>query len=183
MISMQTISTSVVPWIEIDIDSSDCHTADEVYEKLRSQFGKLISGGKALVTALRVRITGSSEAHAELNRDPDSVRNEVMSLAAEYGNGLLWVERVQVATLPLVDREALLKRDDPIGEVARIVAELRRDTSRVAEWESIVELQKKLPAELAEGPDPLRIDASALSVALEEAEGLLLARLAAMESL
>jgi hypothetical protein len=36
MISMQAISTSVVPWIEIDIDSSDCHTADEVYEKLRS---------------------------------------------------------------------------------------------------------------------------------------------------
>jgi hypothetical protein len=128
-------------------------------------------------------VSASREVHAELNRDPDSVRNEVMSLAAEYGNGLLWVERVQVATLPLVDREALLKRDDPIGEVARIVAELRRDTSRVAEWESIVELQKKLPAELAEGPDPLRIDASALSVALEEAEGLLLARLAAMESL
>src|SRR5437764_6763965 len=97
-ISLQTISTSVVPWIEIDVDVSACQSADDFYDILRSRFRNLVSGGSERVTALRVRITGTSEAHAELNRDPDEVRNETMSLASESGSGMLWVERVTVAT-------------------------------------------------------------------------------------
>ena len=133
------------------------------------------------MTALRVRITGTSEAHAELNRDPDEVRNETMSLASESGSGMLWVERVTVATQPRMDRAALLKRDDPLGEVARIVTEIRKHPAQLAEWNPVVELEKKLPAEVAEGPDPLQLDAATLSAAMDEAEALLFARLSAME--
>jgi hypothetical protein len=128
-----------------------------------------------------VRIVGSSEAHAELNRDPDEVRNQTMSLASECGDGLLWVERVSVATQPVVDRAALLRRDDPLGEVARIVAEIRKDPSQLTEWSSVVELEKKLPAEVAESGDSLCLDAATLNAAMEEAEALLFARLSAAE--
>lgn len=181
-ISLQTISTSVVPWIEIEIDASAYQSVDDVYEALRSRFRSLVSEGNDRVTALRVRITGSSEAHAELSRNPDEVRNQTMSLASEYGNGLLWVERVTVATQRRVDRAALLKRDDPIGEVARIVAELRQNPASLAGWNVIAELEKKLPGDL-DAAEPISLDAAAVSVALEEAEGLLLARLSALESL
>lgn len=181
VISLRTISTSVVPWIEIEVDVSGCQTADDYYDLLRSRFRSLLSEGNERVTALRVRITGTSEAHAELNRDPDEVRNQTMSLAGEYGSGLLWVERVTVATQPRVDRAALLKRDDPLGEVARIVAEIRKNPVQVAEWSPVVELGKKLPADVGEGADPLQLDVSTLSAAMEEAEALLFARLSAME--
>ena len=73
------------------------------------------------MTALRVRIVGVTDAHSELNRDAEQIRNEAISIASECGDGLFWVERVQVATQPRWDREELLKRDDPIGEVARIL--------------------------------------------------------------
>ena len=106
-------------WSEVEIDASDCQTADDLYDKLPALFRKLVSESHERVTALRVRIAGSSEAHAELNRDPEVVRNEVMSLASEFGNGLLWIERVQVATAARIDRQALLTRDDPVGEVMR----------------------------------------------------------------
>ena len=180
-ISLQTISTSVVPWIEIDVDVSACQSADDFYDILRSRFRSLVSDGSERVTALRARITGTSEAHAELNRDPDEVRNETMSLASESGSGMLWVERVTVATQPRMDRAALLKRDDPLGEVARIVTEIRKHPAQLAEWNPVVELEKKLPAEVAEGPDPLQLDAATLSAAMDEAEALLFARLSAME--
>jgi hypothetical protein len=85
--------------------------------------------------------------------------------------------------LPSIDREALLKRDDPIGEVARIVAGLRHDPTSVTAWDTIAELQKKLPSEIGEGADPLKLDVATLSTAVEEAEGLLLARLSASEAL
>ena len=182
-ISVEKVFTSVVPWIEAEIDASGCQSADDVYEILRVRFGTLHSESKERVTALRLRIVGATNAHAELNRDAEQVRNEAISIGNECGNGLIWIERVQVATQPRWDRDQLLKRDDPIGEVARIVAALRQDVATVATWGSIMELQNKLPAELAEGTEPIKLDTATLSTAIEEAEGLLLARLLSSEAL
>jgi DNA repair exonuclease SbcCD nuclease subunit len=182
-ISVEKVFTSVVPWIEAEIDASGCQSADDVYEILRVRFGTLHSESKERVTALRLRIVGATNAHAELNRDAEQVRNEAISIGNECGNGLIWIERVQVATQPRWDRDRLLKRDDPIGEVARIVAALRQDVASVATWGSIMELQNKLPAELAEGAEPIKLDTATLSTAIEEAEGLLLARLLSSEAL
>lgn len=182
-VSIEPISTSVVPWVQAEVDASGCQTADDVYERVRTGLAGLLSKGKERVTALRLRILGTTDAHTELNRDPEQVRNEAISIANECGNGLLWVERVQVATLPRLDREALLSRDDPIGEVVRIVAGLRHEPTSVTAWDAIAELQKKLPSEIAEGADPVKLDFDTLRTAIEEAEGLLLARLSAAEAL
>lgn len=181
-ISVETIPTSVLLWSEVEIDASDCQTADDLYEKLPALFRKLISESHERVTALRVRITGSSDAHTDLNRDPEVVRNEVMSLASEFGNGLLWIERVQVATAARIDRQALLTRDDPVGEVMRVLAALREDPGQATDWEGIAELKKRLPKEGAGDADPIVLDVRALATAIDEAEALLLARLSALES-
>jgi DNA repair exonuclease SbcCD nuclease subunit len=175
-VSIETIPTSVLLWSEVEIDASDCQTVDDLYDKLPALFGKLVSGSHERVTALRVRIAGSSEAHTELNRDPEVVRNEVMSLASEFGNGLLWIERVQVATAAPINPQALLTRDDPVGEVMRALAALREDPPRAADWEGIAELKKRLPKEGADDADPIVLDVRALATAIDEAEALLLAR-------
>jgi hypothetical protein len=60
---------------------------------------------------------------------------------------------------------------------------LRKDAASVGNWSSMVELRNKLPAELAEGAEPIKLDLDTLSRAIEEAEGLLLARLLATEVL
>jgi DNA repair exonuclease SbcCD nuclease subunit len=182
-ISIEKIFTSVVPWVEAEIDAAGCRTAEEVYEKLRDRLEALLSGAQERVTAVRLSIVGATDAHSELNRDPEQARNEAISIANECGNGLLWIERLQIATLPRLDRNALLKRDDPIGEIVRIVAALRQDPTSLVSWEAIAELQNKLPSGLADGAEPIKLDAATLSTALEEAEALLLARLAASEVL
>jgi DNA repair exonuclease SbcCD nuclease subunit len=181
-ISLQTISTSVVPWIEIAIDASSCQNGEEVYDKLRLQLEEVVAKAKERVSAVRLRITGLSDAHAELNRDPEEVRSQAISIANECGGGLLWIERVTVATSPRIDRNALLLRDDPIGEVVRVLAAMREDSAGIAELDTIEELRKKLPNEIAEGPEPVALDAATLGLAMEEAEGLLLARLSALEA-
>ena len=129
-----------------------------------------------------MRIAGSSDAHTELNREPEVVRNEVMSLANEFGNGLLWIERVQVATAPRIERQVLLTRDDPVGEVIRALASLREDPAQTADWEGIAELKKRLPIDGVGDTDPIVVDVRALATAIDEAEALLLARLSALES-
>jgi len=179
--SIDTISTSAVPWFQADVDASGCQTADEVYEKLRIELEGILSRSKERVTAVRLRIVGTTEAHAELSRDLEQVRHEAISIANECGNGLFWVERVQVATSPRLNRDDLLKRDDPIGEVVRIVATLRQDPASLANWDAIAELQKKLPDEVADGAEPVKLDVLTLSMAIEEAEAVLLSRLSALE--
>src|SRR5579863_10246255 len=181
-ISISPISTSVVPWIESCIDASGCQNADEVYDKLRTTLGALVLQAKERVTAVRLKLSGATDAHTELNRDPDQVRNESISIANECGNGLLWIERVQVATLPRFDRASLLTRDDPVGEIVRIVATLRSNPAALDNFSSIQELRKKLPPDIAEGAEPIELDTSTLVAALEEAEGLLLARLSVVEA-
>ena len=181
--SIDTISTSAVPWFQADVDASGCQTADEVYEKLRIELEGILSRSKERVTAVRLRIVGTTEAHAELSRDLEQVRHEAISIANECGNGLFWVERVQVATSPRLNRDDLLKRDDPIGEVVRIVATLRQDPASLANWDAIAELQKKLPDEVADGAEPVKLDVLTLSTAIEEAEAVLLSRLSALEAL
>lgn len=182
-ISLDTIPTSVVPWFEVDVDASGCQTADEVYEKLRIGLEQMLSQNKERVTAVRLRLQGITDAHAELSRDLEQVRHEAISIANECGNGLLWVERVQVATSPRLNRDELLKRDDPIGEVVRIIAMLRQDPAGLASWDAIADLQKKLPDEVADGAEPAKLDTATLSAAIEEAEGVLLSRLSALEAL
>lgn len=181
-ISIETISTSVVPWFQTDIDASGCRTAEEVYEKLRLGLEAMLSQSSERVTAVRLRIFGTTDAHGELSRDLEQVRHEAISIATECGRGLFWVERVEVSTSPRLNRDELLKRDDPIGEVVRILATLRQDPAALASWSAIAELQKKFPDELANGPEAVKLDVAVLSAAIDEAEGVLLSRLSGLEA-
>jgi DNA repair protein SbcD/Mre11 len=182
-ISLKTIPTSVVPWLEIDVDASTCSSAEDVYESLRTALANQTAQQRDRVQALRLHIFGNTDAHLQLSRDPEQVRSEAISIANECGGGLLWLERVQIATLPKLDREALLLRDDPVGEVVRIAADLHRDSANLTGWNIVEELRKKLPTDLNEGGEPVAPDSAAVSAALQEAEALLLARLSALEPL
>src|SRR5439155_14022787 len=128
---------------------------------------QMLSQNKERVTAVRLRVQGITDAHVELSRDLEQVRHEAISIANECGNGLLWVERVQVATSPRLNRHELLKRHDPIGEVVRIIAMLRQDPAGLASWDAIADLQKKLPDEVADGAEPGTLDVATLSTAIE----------------
>src|SRR6185312_10802450 len=180
-ISVEQIPTSVVPWVQVNVSASGFETADEVYDQVRMELQTQFPESNERVSALRVRIAGASDAHAELSRDPEQVRNEVISIANECGNGLLWVERVELATLPRLDRESLLQRDDPVGEIVRIMAKLREEPSALTAWEAITDLARKLPTEAAEGAEPIAMDEATLRGAIEQAEELLLSRLSAVE--
>ena len=106
-ISVETISTSVVPWFQADIDASGCRTAEEVYEKLRFGLEAMLSQSRERVTAVRLRILGTTDAHGELSRDLEQVRHEAISIATECGKGLFWVERVEVSTSPRLNHDEL----------------------------------------------------------------------------
>ena len=83
---------------------------------------------------------------------------------------------------PALIEQSLLTRDDPVGEIVRIVAALRSNPADLDNFNSIQEFRKKLPPDIAEGAEPIELDTPTLAAALEEAEGLLLARLSVLEA-
>jgi hypothetical protein len=71
----------VVPWIETLIDASGCQNADEVYDKLRTTLGALVLQAKERVTAVRLKLSGATDAHTELNRDPDQGKHPMNTVS------------------------------------------------------------------------------------------------------
>lgn len=80
VVSIKAIPTSVVPWFEEEIGVSDCVSADDVYNTIRLQIESALLRAKERVSALRLRLVGTTQAHAELNSDSERVRNEAISI-------------------------------------------------------------------------------------------------------
>ena len=99
----------------------------------------------------------SLRAHQEIAARPEQWIYDVRSTALDLSGGRVWIEKVRTATtLPANLDEALLS-DGPLGELARLIEELRGDPEAVLRLlaDDLGELRKKLPAELTEGPDAI----------------------------
>ena len=183
VVSLEQIPTSVVPWTQVAINVAGCVTLDQVYDQVGQGFQQAVRAGAERLVAVRLRIVGPTRVYADLMRDPEGLRHQCCSLANDYGGGLLWLERVDLAISHETPKNDLLTRDDPVGEVMRTISSLRAAPESVLGWEEIVTLQKRLPLEFAEGADPILLDVASIQIAIHEAEGLLLARITGLEEL
>ena len=105
--------------------------------------------------AIRLKLFGTTAAHAELSRDLDQVRNEVISVANECGNGLLWVERVQVATLPTVDRSGSAHARRPGRRDCQAWRLIFGRSGSHRERRFHTGISKEIPIEVSDGADPI----------------------------
>ena len=105
---------------------------------------------------------------------------EVRAAASDLGGDGVWVERVVLDTRPAHDASALADRDDALGALVRSLrgAEGEPDT-RAALREALRDLAVRLPPEVREGPDGVRLDDDAtLRALLAGVEPLVLAHIA-----
>ena len=98
--------------------------AAHLFDALRSQTAALCAhAGPLRHLVLRVRLTGRSALHRALDRSLAGLAEE---LAFAHGDLSVHVERVQAATRPVHDLEALARAADAPGLVARLVLDARR---------------------------------------------------------
>lgn len=134
------------------------------------------AGERTLI--VRVTFAGRGEAHAALCAESERWEAQLRARAAELGR--VWVESVRFHTEPLVSFARLAERGDALGQLAEALEELRRCPERLQDYLGQFEdLRSKLPPEVREGPDAIRLDEpESLGSVLEEVESLLLTRLA-----
>lgn len=149
---------------------------DRIQQSLEAELDA--AGGRPV--AARIRLEGACPLHDELAADPDRWTAEIRALATGFGDGALWIEKIQMRTRRAGDFGAL-ERDDALSGLLRTVREMEADAAELAGLaESFADLERKLPAELFEETETDRpTDPERLRVLLDEARDLLLARLLA----
>ncbi|MEO6602165.1 MAG: DNA repair exonuclease [Polyangiaceae bacterium] len=163
-----------VRWHVAETDVSAERSLDGVLERVRESLNVAVEASEGRLAAIRVRVRGASFAHETLMARFESVTQEVRALTLDL-SGEAWLEKVELATTPLVHAD-LREREDAIGELLRGVSGLAEDDAALAELAGeLVELKRKLPPELREGPDAIDLESpEALRRLLAEVEQTLL---------
>jgi DNA repair exonuclease SbcCD nuclease subunit len=179
--AVEARALDVVRWAVIAVDAREAATLDAVVERARAALQAAIAEAEGRLVAARVTVEGASAAHPALESDPARLEGELRAAANEIGGA--WIERVRVRTRTQLDLPELAKRDDPIGQLLRALAALRGDEAQLrALGDEFGELAAKLPPELREGDDALRLDdPAALRALVDDVEQLLVPRLLGRE--
>ena len=169
--SVEHRALDAVRWHVAEADVSGERSLDGVLERVRIALGAAIVQSDGRLSAVRVRIHGASAAHEQLSARVDRVTEEVRALTLDLA-GEAWLEKVELATRPLGERAELREREDAIGELVRGLGQLAHDDAALLELaEELLEVKRKLPPELRDGPDAIDLESpEALRRLLSEVE-------------
>ncbi len=171
----------VLRWARLEIDAAKCVSGDDVVDGARLVLERELEAGEGRPLAARVVIVGASRANDELQANPDHWSSALRAAATDIEPDAIWLERVELATDPLIDLTALDQRDDAIGQLVRSLRDIRTDPNRLQELSAVLaDLRAKLPSELRGAEDPTGEEA--LHDAIGDVERLLLSRLLDGES-
>jgi exonuclease SbcD len=143
-----------VRWEQIEVDASGCASVNEVCERIGARLREEVRDLGQRLLAVRIVISGQTDAHQELVRDEEKLRYEVIAAAAETTDEQVWIERVALKTLP--PRALALGGDDAVGELIRELEELSGDETALQELaEALRPLADALPSAVAEEFNPM----------------------------
>ena len=169
----------VVRWAVCDVDLATAASPHDAVELARQALEREVQAAGGRAVAARVRLYGSSAAHAALVTDQARWANEIRSAASALEGEGVWVEKLVVTSSAPLNLSALREQDDAVGVLLRAIQELRVDDAALTSMlDDLRPLRDKLPPEVREGDDALRLDEPAvLRAALADVEQLLLPRL------
>lgn len=185
VVAVEHRALDVLRWCHLRLDVGDDRHRDDVLTRVGAALREQVRSADERLLAVRVELVGSAPVHGDLVAEPAALATAVRQEAFEAGD--LWIESVRVRTRQPLDLDAVRERDDPLGGLARRLAELVDDERALGELsDALTDLAAKLPAEVRGDPDApegsqpeaLRLDDPALLAELvRDAEQLLLPRL------
>ncbi len=180
---MTFVPTDVARWYQSKITLGEAHDFEGLYREAQQAFHECKEDAGNRLAAVRMVITGSTPLHRRLQRRLE--REEVVAEIQSRANDLddeIWVESVQFQTRPPVDVEKLRKGKDLIGDLLRLVTEIRSDPDDQEElFACLSSLSDRAATELAASEIDLQ-DPDQAKIWLAEAENLLASLLTEADS-
>lgn len=142
-----------VRWELIEVDATACAGRDDVCERVATAVREAARGAGDRLLAVRVAITGVSEAHSTLAVDSERLRYDVIASAADVAGAQVWIEAVRLTTSS--PRELAHGGEDAVGELIQELEELSREAgSTDALTAALAPLARMLPAAVLAEFDP-----------------------------
>jgi DNA repair protein SbcD/Mre11 len=163
----------------VTLDTGD--GLSELFEKTRDALQTCLDTSDGRFAAIRVEVSGACAAHRELAQP--GIQNEVVSQIRDIANDWvdeIWIEKVKLNTSAPINVKQLRQGNDLLGELLRDVESFSTNQEQLAELvaESLAALSTKAESELLAAGISLA-EPEQLQSWLQQAEGLLLARLEA----
>lgn len=173
--------TDTLRWHRASIVLEPSDTLSDLYEKTRTALQECLDTSDGRFAAVRIEVSGPCAAHRELVHPglQEEVVTQIRDIANEWDDEI-WIEKVKLNTSPPLDVDQLRQGNDLLGELLRDVQNLAANQNQLAELvgESLTALAAKTGPELHAAGTSLTEPAQ-LQAWLQQAEGLLLARLEA----
>lgn len=164
----------VLRWEHCVVDVSEVATASDIVEMISETLNEVVQRQSGLPTAVRIEITGETEANTELRADSEHWTNQIRACAIDCARDGIWIEKVKIRTSSRGDSAGLA--DGPLERLLGVVREHESDSERLAELRAdLQDFEKKLPSEVKELMGWK--DDSFLDDALKDVEDILLTRL------
>ena len=119
---LSPIHADVVRWALLPVPVDGCTQLNEVVDRVRVTIENAIdrdADGRLL--ACRIELTGTGEIHNRLLAAREYLLAEARSAALGLGEEAAWIERVVIATQPVVDPATLRGREDSMSELQRML--------------------------------------------------------------
>jgi DNA repair protein SbcD/Mre11 len=171
--SIRFIETDSVRWHIREISIEGLEKEGELIESLQSQLDDIRekSGGRSAIC--RFILKGRGPLHYVLSQE--GFLEDLLRLLREgenWSRQFIWIERIENETLFPVERELLLKREDFVGDLVKIVEDLKTDEKARNEFR---EFLSPLFFSSRNGRKYItRIDNEEMSSLLQRAENILL---------
>ncbi len=140
----------VLRWERPDVDVSNCRGIDDVLRCVSAEVVQCQSRAHGRPLAMRIELSGETEANRVLHSNKHHLINEIRSVALDAGSGEVWIEKVRLKTTDPISKTATGHiPDDALSEIALIFDQIRADPTRLNtlgfQMEDVI---KKLPPRL-----------------------------------
>jgi exonuclease SbcD len=178
--------TDVVRWAHLQVSVAGCNRNTEALERVRQAVEQAIdAGADGRLLACRIELTGRTEIHDHLLISTEHLLAEAQAVALGFGDAVAWIERVVIATEPVLDPATLAGREDALGELHRMLGDAAADPELLAQLEADVgELVRKLPPDVRNDIEDAALTAAVQTdypALITHVRGFLNARLTARE--
>jgi len=176
--SVEARALDVVRYAHCELDVSDVVSIDDVLDRVRSALADEHERCAERTLGVRLSLRGSTHLHSQLSAD-DGVLENARALAADVAGDSLWIEKLIVATSAPGSEAELRQAEGPLADLLAALRANRSDPAALLELaRELAELRSKLPVELRDGEDGLRLeDPEFVAARLDSVEQLLLSRL------
>ena len=128
----------VVRWSLIDVDVTPAEDVLAIVDMIHQSLAEQVESAAGRLVAARIVLHGKTDLHNQLLADLEHLTADIQSVALGLGDEVAWVEKILVETKSRTNPDELLKLNDSLGVLQRMLLDAKTDNELIQQIASNV---------------------------------------------